>query len=51
MTSDENAEAFFALPYNPAGEGEVYKSVHPIPYKLFDIERDSNVLIEKRALE
>lgn len=47
MTADENAEAFFALPYNPAGEGEIYKLVHPIPYKLFDIERDSNVLIGK----
>ncbi|AXU29707.1 TPA: TdeIII family type II restriction endonuclease [Clostridioides difficile] len=47
MTAEDNSEAFFALPYNPAGEGQVYKSVHPIPYKLFDIERDENVLIGK----
>lgn len=47
MAAEDNSEAFFALPYNPAGEGQVYKSVHPIPYKLFDIERDENVLIGK----
>lgn len=47
MTADENAEAFFALPFNPAGDGEIYKTVHPIPYKLFDMERDQNVLIGK----
>lgn len=46
MTS-ENAEAFFALPYNPAGEGQPYKSIHSIPYKLFDMDKDDNVLIGK----
>lgn len=47
MTAEENAEAYFALPYNPAGEGEVYKSAHAIPYKLFDMDNDNNVLIGK----
>lgn len=45
MTSEENAEAYFALPYNPAGEGEIYKLAHSIPYKLFDMDNDNNVLI------
>ena len=47
MTAEENAEAYFALPYNPAGEGEIYKSAHAIPYKLFDMDNDNNVLIGK----
>lgn len=47
MTAEENAEAYFALPYNPAGEGKVYKSAHAIPYKLFDMDNDNNVLIGK----
>ena len=47
MTAEENAEAYFALPYNPAGEGTVYKSAHAIPYKLFDMDNDNNVLIGK----
>lgn len=47
MTAEENVEAYFALPYNPAGEGEVYKSAHAIPYKLFDMDNDNNVLIGK----
>lgn len=45
MTS-EDAEAYFALPYNPAGE--VYKTSHGIPYKLFDMDNDNNVLIGKK---
>ncbi len=48
MTAEENSEAYFALPYNPAGEGEIYKLAHSIPYKLFDMDNDSNVLIGKR---
>lgn len=48
MTAQQNSEAFFALPYNPAGEGEVYKSAHAIPYKLFDMDNDNNVLIGKK---
>lgn len=47
MTAEESAEAYFALPYNPAGEGELYKSAHVIPYKLFDMDNDNNVLIGK----
>lgn len=47
MTAEENSEAFFALPYNPAGEGEIYKLAHAIPYKLFDMDNDNNVLIGK----
>lgn len=47
MTAEQNSEAFFALPYNPAGEGEIYKSAHTIPYKLFDMDNDNNVLIGK----
>lgn len=45
MTAEENSEAYFALPYNPAGEGEIYKLAHSIPYKLFDMDNDENVLI------
>lgn len=48
MTAEQNSQAFFALPYNPAGEGNTYKSAHAIPYKLFDIDNDSNVLIGKK---
>ena len=48
MTAEENSEAYFALPYNPAGEDESYKSAHAIPYKLFDMDNDNNVLIGKR---
>jgi len=47
LMTAENAEAFFALPYNPAGEGECYKNIHSIPYKLFDMDNDKNVLIGK----
>ncbi|EGT0695577.1 TdeIII family type II restriction endonuclease [Clostridium perfringens] len=47
MTAEENSEAYFALPYNPAGEGEIYKLAHSIPYKLFDMDNDKNVLIGK----
>jgi len=47
LMTAENAEAFFSLPYNPAGEGQSYKSIHSIPYKLFDMDKDDNVLIGK----
>lgn len=36
---------FFALPFNPAGEGGNYKSVHSIPYQLFDMDDEDAVLI------
>lgn len=47
MTAEKNSEAYFALPYNPAGEGKSYKLAHAIPYKLFDMDNDNNVLIGK----
>lgn len=45
LMTAEDAQAFFALPYNPAGDGNLYKSIHAIPYKLFDMDNDENVLI------
>lgn len=45
LMARENVDAFFGLPYNPAGEGKVYKTAHAIPYKLFDMDQDENVLI------
>jgi len=40
------AEVYFALPYNPAGEGNPYKQAgHHIPYRFFDMENDVCVLI------
>lgn len=44
--NNSNVEAYFALPYNPAGEGNVYRAAgHSIPYKIFDMDNDSCVLI------
>lgn len=48
LMTAEDVEAYFALPYNPAGEGQIYKTVHAIPYKLFDMDNDENVLIGKK---
>ena len=48
MTAEENSEAYFALPYNPAGERELYKSAHAIPYKIFDMDNDDHVLIGEK---
>ena len=47
VTSNNNAtEAYFALPFNPAGEGAVYRSAgHSIPYRIFDMDNDPCVLI------
>lgn len=45
LMAAEDVKAFFGLPYNPAGEGKIYKTVHSIPYKLFDMDQDENVLI------
>lgn len=45
---DEDVETYFALPYNPAGEGNNYRSAgHSIPYKIFDMDHDPCVLIGK----
>ena len=42
---NENIDTYFALPYNPAGEGENYKKVHSIPYRIFNMDEDKCVLI------
>jgi hypothetical protein len=45
-TTDPNCEAYFALPYNPAGNGEIYrKSGHTFPYSWFDMEDSKFVLV------
>ncbi|EPS51666.1 Type II restriction endonuclease [Clostridium botulinum A1 str. CFSAN002368] len=41
----EDSETYFALPFNPAGEGILYRKAHSIPYKLFDMDKDESVLI------
>lgn len=41
----ELSEVYFALPFNPAGEGGNYKEVHSIPYRLFNMDEDKSVLI------
>lgn len=48
LMTAEDTEAYFALPYNPAGEGQIYKMSHAIPYKIFDMDNDENVLIGKK---
>lgn len=45
LMTAEDVKAYFALPFNPAGEGNVYKTIHTIPYKLFDMDNDEHVLI------
>lgn len=40
-----DSEPYFALPFNPAGEGELYSNAFKIPYKLFDMDKDPAVLI------
>lgn len=42
---DEDCEVYFALPYNPAGEGNHYRTAHTIPYRIFNMDRDDCVLI------
>lgn len=41
----EESNVYFALPFNPAGEGNHYRSVHSIPYRIFDMDQDNSVLI------
>lgn len=44
--SNPQHKVYFALPYNPAGEKELYKKCgHKIPYKLFDMDNAESVLI------
>lgn len=46
VAGDSNNKVYFALPYNPAGEGRPYRTCrHTIPYKLFDMDNDECVLI------
>jgi len=46
VAGDEKYQPFFALPYNPAGEGKKYREGgFTIPYKLFDMDNDECVLI------
>ncbi|WP_214738118.1 TdeIII family type II restriction endonuclease [Exiguobacterium sp. s162] len=45
-TADYENEAFFALPFNPAGEGNSYlNQSHKIPAKFFDMDDTNFVLI------
>lgn len=49
IAGNDNNRVFFALPYNPAGEGESYKKAkHSMPYKLFNMDLDPCVLIGAR---
>lgn len=41
----EDCETYFALSYNPAGEGNPYMSAHTIPYRLLDMDDQNSVLI------
>src|SRR5699024_7543950 len=44
--SDKNFESYFALPYNPAGDGKSYlEAGHPLPKKLFDMDDEDFVLV------
>lgn len=46
IAGNPGSEAFFALPFNPAGEGEPYRRArHTIPYKIFRMDEDPCVLI------
>lgn len=46
MAGKDNSEVYFALPYNPAGEGELYRRAkHTYPFKLFRMDEDPCVLI------
>ncbi|HDR7893916.1 MULTISPECIES: TdeIII family type II restriction endonuclease [Bacillus] len=40
-----DCEPYFALPFNPAGEGNIYRRAHTLPYKLFNMDEDPSVLI------
>jgi len=40
-----DAEVYFGLPFNPAGEGQSYRTAHSIPFKIFRMEEDDCVLI------
>lgn len=49
---NKNFETYFALPFNPAGEGNLYrKCKHNPPYKLFEMDKDEAVLIGSKLWE
>ena len=35
-----SCEVYFALPFNPAGEGQDYRKIHSIPYSIFDMSSE-----------
>ncbi|NLB53818.1 MAG: TdeIII family type II restriction endonuclease [Syntrophomonadaceae bacterium] len=46
VAGNTDYKVFFALPYNPAGEGRLYKGAgHTIPYKLFNMDADKSVIM------
>ncbi|WP_126428613.1 TdeIII family type II restriction endonuclease [Brevibacillus marinus] len=46
LAGDVNNKAYFALPFNPAGEGNPYREAgFTIPYKLLNMDQDECVLI------
>ena len=46
LAGNSDRKVFFALPFNPAGEGNQYrKAGHTIPFRIFDMDKDPCVLI------
>ncbi|WP_139492406.1 TdeIII family type II restriction endonuclease [Brevibacillus dissolubilis] len=46
LSGDSENKVYFALPFNPAGEGNPYKEAgFTIPFKIFDLDQDESVLI------
>lgn len=46
VAGNPDNKVFFALPYNPAGEGRLYKEAgHTMPYKLFNMDADRCVIM------
>ncbi|MDH2879434.1 TdeIII family type II restriction endonuclease [Bacillus cytotoxicus] len=44
-SGNPDCEPYFALPFNPAGEGNLYSQARKMPYKLFNMDEDPSVLI------
>lgn len=46
VAGNPTSNVFFALPFNPAGEGNLYKEAqHTMPYKLFNMDVDKCVIM------
>lgn len=46
LSSVEDVETYFVLPFNPAGEGMNYRLArHAVPYRIFNMDTDPSVLI------